>query len=235
MSIRHGCFHARPSRFVAEVRLDDGELRRVHVASSGRLTELLVPGASVIVKGDGKPGQQTAGLLSVVQHGKAWVSVDTALPGRLLRAALQARRLPAFAAYTEVRPEYQYGESRLDFLLQGQGEPPCLLEVKSVTLVLPDSDGVRVARFPDAPTGRGARHLDELARAVQQGYRAAACFVVQRQDADACGPHDQIDPHFGERLRAAAGAGVELCAWRLRVQPDRTEIDQEIPLRLGAY
>jgi len=196
------------------------------------MTELLVKGALVVVYGDGKPGQKTAGRLGLVQHNGFWVSVDTGVPGRILRAALEAGQIPAFAGYTEVRPEVVYGESRIDFQLTGGGLPPCLLEVKSVTSVILDADGTPVGRFPDAPTQRGLRHLHELAAAVQQGYRAAVFFVVQRGDAQAFGPWDEIDPAFGEGLRAAAQHGVEVHAWRLRVDPTGIALEAPLPLRL---
>ncbi len=232
MSVLHGTFVARLNRFVAIVRLADGVERRVHVASSGRMKELLVPGAPVVVHDSGKPGRKTAGLLAMVRHGNVWVSVDTSLPGKLLRQTFTERSLPAFAAYTDVRPEYTYGESRLDFLLTAPGEPPCLIEVKSVTSVLPDAEGTPTARFPDAPTARGTKHLLELARARQDGYRTAVCFVAQRADAQAFGPWDEIDPEFGRTLRAVAAAGVEVYAWRMEVTPDRIRLGESLPVRL---
>lgn len=226
--MRYGIFLERLNRFVARVELSDGSQRLVHVASSGRMQELLVKGARVAVLGDGKPGQKTAGRLAMVECRGFWVSVDTSVPGKVLREAFQARRVPAFADYTEVRPEVPFGESRIDFQLSADGLPPCLLEVKSVTSVLPDLDGTPVARFPDAPTQRGFRHLHELAAAHQQGYRAAVFFVVQRGDAQAFGPWEEIDPAFAQGLQQAAQQGVEVHAWRLRVDP--TEIALEIPL-----
>lgn len=230
--MRYGMFVERLNRFVARVELTDGNQRLVHVASSGRMSELLVKGAPVVIYGDGKPGQKTEGRLGLVKHGDFWVSVDTSVPGRVLRAALEAGQIPAFAGYTAVRPEVAYGESRIDFQLTGSGLPPCLLEVKSVTSVLLDADGTPVARFPDAPTERGLRHLHELAAAVREGCRSAVFFVVQRGDAQAFGPWDAVDPAFGEGLRAAAQQGVEVHAWRLRVDPTEIALETPLPLRL---
>lgn len=230
--MRHGTFLERPNRFVARVRLEDGTEQLVHVASSGRMVDLLVPGAEVIIQGEGKPGQKTAGLLAMVKQGATWVSVDTAMPGKLLRKAFAAATLPAFAGYTEVRPEYTYGDSRIDFLLNGPGLPPCLAEVKSVTSLVVDLDGARVGRFPDAPTVRGTRHLHELAKAAADGYRAAVCFVLQRDDADAFSPYDAIDPEFGAALRAVAAHGVEIHAWSTHVRPEGITLGQTVPVRL---
>jgi sugar fermentation stimulation protein A len=226
-----GTFRERINRFVARIQLEDGGERLVHVASSGRMTELLVPGAPAVIEGEGKPGQKTAGRLAMVRHGQAWVSVDTSIPGKLLRRAFAEGVIPAFAGYTNVRPEYTYGESRIDFLLTAPHLPPCLVEVKSVTSALPAPDGALVARFPDAPTARGARHLRELAAAVAEGYRAAVFFVAQRADVTVFGPWDEIDPEFGDTLRSVTLAGVEAHAWKMRVQPGEIVLAGPLPLR----
>lgn len=228
-----GSFLERPNRFVARVRLEDSSEHAVHVASSGRMAALLTPGARVAVQLNdaGKPGRVTAGLLTMVEHNGFWVSVDTAMPGKLLRAAFAKRTLAPFAGYAEAKPEVRYGESRIDFRLDGPEMPTCWVEVKSVTEVLPDPDGTPVARFPDAPTDRGARHLRELAHAVSDGYRAAVCFIIQRGDAQAFGPYDAIDPAFGETLRAVRQAGVEVYAWKTQVSPDEIRLSDAVPLR----
>jgi len=226
-----GTFEDRPNRFVARIRMEDGSLRLVHVASSGRMKELLVPGAPVAVRESASPTGKTDGVLALAQHQGTWVSVDTALPGRLLRAAFPEGAVPGFEGYTEVRPEYTYGDSRLDFLLRGEGLPPCLVEVKSVTSALPDPDGVLVARFPDAPTERGAKHLRELVKAREDGYRACVCFIAQRDDVGALGPWDSIDPAFGQALRVAAHAGVEVHAFMTHCHPDKIFLAGPLPIR----
>jgi sugar fermentation stimulation protein A len=238
-------FIDRPNRFVARVRLEGGTERRVHVASSGRMTGLLVPGAPVWIReGPARPGGKTQGVLALVATPQSWdpatglrpdpvwVSVDTSLPGRLLREGIVAGSLAPFTGYDTVRPEFPYGESRMDFLLTGPDRPPCLVEVKSVTEVVVDPDGVRVGRFPDAPTQRGARHLRELMRARAEGYRSVVCLIIQRCDAAAVGPHDAIDPHFGATLREAVAAGVEVYSWICRVTPSAISLDRPVPLRM---
>lgn len=222
------------NRFVASVRLEDGAEAQVHVASSGRMTELLIPGAPVYVQltEATKPDRKTVGLLAMVQCRGTWVSVDTSMPGKVLRQAFKAGTVLGFSGYTEVRPEYTYGDSRLDFLLTAPDLPPCLVEVKSVTSVLPDPDGTPVARFPDAPTERGAKHLRELMQAMSEGYRSAVCFMVQRADAEAFGPWEAIDPAFSAQLRIARDAGVEVHAIRMDVQPGKISLGPSLPLRI---
>jgi sugar fermentation stimulation protein A len=223
-------FLERLNRFVALVRLEDGTMAHVHVASSGRMTELLTPGIAAEITYNPHPDKKTVGTLTMVAHGSTWVSVDTGFPGKLLRTEITS--LPPFVGYTRVKPEHRYGDSRIDFFLTADDLPPCLVEVKSVTSVLPDPDGVRVARFPDAPTDRGAKHLRELVKATKEGYRGAVLFMIQRDDADAMGPWDEIDPAFGAELRGADAAGVEVHAWCLAVAPEKTVIARPVSLRL---
>jgi sugar fermentation stimulation protein A len=135
------------------------------------------------------------------------VSIDTRVPNRLVREALRNSDLPELTGYQGIQPEYRYGHSRLDFLLT-RDEARCLVEVKSCTLV---EDGV--ARFPDAPTARGRRHLAELITAKQEGMRACVLFVVQREDAQWFTPNDATDPAFGMMLRRAVQEGVEAYAY----------------------
>lgn len=220
-------FLSRPHRFGAWVETPTGA-RYVHVPTSGRMHELLVPGAEVLIRPPARPGK-TAGALVLVRHQGFWVSVDAQEPTRFARQALTAGAFPALAGYRTVRPEVRYGQSRIDFLLEGgpPGAPPALVEVKSVTLVVGGE-----ARFPDAPTRRGARHLGELAAAAAQGWRAAVLFLIQRADATHFAPNRAADPVFAAALQAAVLAGVEVYAFRLRVGPGGTELDAQVPTRI---
>lgn len=226
MTLREAEFLHRPHRFGAYVRVE-GEERYVHVPASGRLRELLYPGNTVLVA-PGRPGGKTAGRLLFARHQDGWVSIDTQAPTRVAGALLRAGQLPPFAAYREVRAEFPYAAGRIDFRLDGatDGSPPCLLEVKSVTLV---EDGV--ARFPDAPTVRGARHLEELRHAVTDaGLAAAVLFLIQRADARELRPHDANAPHFGAALRRAAAAGVSVHAYGCRIDPPHIEVNTAAPI-----
>lgn len=233
-----GEFVRRDNRFRAQVRVE-GRTVAVHVANSGRLGELLMAGREVwLAPADlqRNPHRRTAYDLALVEFEGRLVSVDARLPGRLVGQALGKGRLvvrpgsrqAGFEVYETVRSEARRGKSRLDFYLESSlGQPPCWIEVKSVTLV---QGGV--ARFPDAPTLRGQRHVRELMRAVQEGQRAAVIFVVQREDAERLAPHDVNDPDFGRALRQAARAGVELYAWRCRVRLDEVQLADAIPVQL---
>ncbi len=221
-----GHFLSRDNRFRVTVQVD-GQGVWAHLANSGRLGELLVPGRRVVLVERAGAHRKTAYDLSAVWMDGVWVSVDARLPNDLVAEALDAGKLGPLAGYPEVRREVTFGGSRLDFLLEAGDKQPCWVEVKSVTLVV---DGW--ACFPDAVTLRGRRHLLELASAVEMGYRAVALFVVQRDDARGLRPHDESDPGFGQTLRAVAQRGVEVYAYGCRIEPGRAMIERPLPVNL---
>lgn len=222
-----GVFLSRINRFAALVEAE-GQSIRAHIPNSGRLHELLVAGAESLLhshEGPSERQRKTAFDLVCVRHGRQWVSLDARLPGVLLAEAIRDKRLQAFYAYDEVRPEVRVGSSRLDLALLAPGGEPCYVEAKSVTLVV---DGR--ALFPDAPTARGVRHLEELARLAKAGGRAAVAFVIQREDAASFSPNDRTDPAFGYALRKAAAVGVEVYAYKCHVTEEEIAITDEIPV-----
>jgi sugar fermentation stimulation protein A len=222
-----GRFLTRDNRFRVTVEID-GEEAKAHLPNSGRLGELLLPGRLAMLLERSASSRRTRYDLALVQLEGQWVSVDARLPNELVEEALASDGLPSLSGYTTRRREVGFGASRLDFLLQADGRRPCLLEVKSVTLVL---DGL--ACFPDAVTARGRRHVNELAEALAAGYRAMVLFVVQRADAEGMRPHDELDPRFGQVLRQAARRGVELEAYACQVEPGCIEIARQLPVYLG--
>jgi len=222
-------FIKRDNRFRVTVRVE-GHPVWVHLPNSGRLRELLVPGRRLLLAAAQAPGRLTAYDLLMVDLDGTLVSIDARLPSRLLYEALQAGRVEEFAGYAQVRREVAYGQSRLDLVLEGGPDGGrCFIEVKSVTLV---KEGV--ALFPDAPTQRGRRHLGELARARAEGHRAAVVFVVQRGDTIRFWPHDEADPAFGQALREAAQAGVEVYAYKCRVSEEEVALDAPLPVAILA-
>jgi sugar fermentation stimulation protein A len=225
-----GIFVHRDNRFRVQVEVR-GRVEAAHLPNSGRLSELLVPGHEVwLAPADlhRNPQRRTAYDLVLVQFAGRLVSVDARLPEKLVAEALRHGQLTGFEGYTTIQSEVRLSDSRLDFRLDAESaDPPCWIEVKSVTLV---DNGT--ARFPDAPTLRGQRHLGELLAAVQRGDRAAAVFVVQRDDAQRFAPHDEADQDFGQILRMAAHAGVEVHAWRCRVSTEAIQLLEAISVIL---
>ncbi|MBC7247469.1 MAG: DNA/RNA nuclease SfsA [Actinobacteria bacterium] len=196
-------FLERPNRFLALVELE-GERVRAHVPDPGRLHELLIPGARVRLRAAPGWGRLTSWDLIGVACPEGWVNIDSRLPNSLFSEAVREGRLDDFPGITRIAPEYRFGDSVLDFLLEGRG-PHCLVEVKGCTLVV---DGV--AQFPDAPTKRGSRHLAELARAREQGLRACVVFVVKHPGGRAFSANRDTDPLFADSLEHAVGYGVEV-------------------------
>ena len=214
-------FLARPNRFIAHVELD-GKVEICHVKNTGRCRELLVPGAEVWLERGENPGRKTAWDLIAVRKGERLINMDAQAPNKVF-----AEFAPHFAdGLTAIRPEYTYGASRLDFCLESPNGLQ-FVEVKGVTL---EEDGH--ARFPDAPTERGIKHLQELIRAVEEGHRASAVFVIQMEHVLDFAPNDVTHPAFGAALRRAAAAGVEVEAFRCRVAPDSLEILGRVPVVL---
>ena len=219
-----------PARFVRRdnrfrVTVEVGEtLATAHLPNSGRLGELLTPGRELRLASMPDPRRKTPYDLKLARYAGVWVSVDARLPNPLFVEAFHAELLPGFEGYTRLQPEAMLDDSRIDFLLTGPAGR-LWVETKSVTLV---QEGV--ARFPDAPTERGRRHLEVLVRTLERGDRAAVLFVVQRPDAHAFGPHTEADPDFAQSLRQARTAGVAVLACRCRVSEDEIILDEFIPV-----
>lgn len=221
--IHPGVFQARPNRFIAMVELD-GETRRCHVSNTGRLRELLLPGAVVWCQFHPEPGRKTAWTLLAVEHRGTVVNIDSQIPNRLAADFVRSGGLGLMP--DRVQPERTFGDSRLDLYYEA-GPVRGFAEVKGVTL---NEDGT--ARFPDAPTERGVKHLHSLVRAVEAGYRAAALFVIQRSDVTRFEPNQARDPAFARALREAAAQGVEVRALTCTVTPGALEITGEVPVCL---
>lgn len=219
--VREGRFLSRPNRFIAHVAIDGAETV-VHVKNTGRCRELLVPGATVYVERSTNPQRKTAYDLIAVEKGGRLINMDAQAPNRVFREFAGVFDPTAEA----VHPEFTYGQSRLDFCLTTPAGLH-LVEVKGVTL----EEGGHT-RFPDAPTERGIKHLRELERAVAEGHRAAVFFVIQMADVLDFAPNDVTHPAFGEALRHAAAAGVEVAAYDCAVTADTLSIRRPVPVVL---
>ena len=218
-----GIFQARPNRFIALVELD-GEVQRCHVPNTGRLGELLLPGAAVWCAHNEAPGRKTAWSLLTVQKGDALVNIDSQAPNHVAAEYVAGGGLGVIPEL--VKAEQTYGDSRLDLYYEA-GDVRGFVEVKGVTL----NEG-GVARFPDAPTQRGRKHLMALKAAAAAGYRATALFVIQMDGVTGFSPNAPRDPAFAQALCAAATAGVEVKAVTCRVTPETLSITGEVPVML---
>ena len=216
-------FISRPNRFIAMVEIS-GEQQVCHVKNTGRCKELLIPGATVYLERARNPMRKTAWDLIAVQKGARLINMDAQAPNAVFGE--WARRGGFLPNITAVRPEVVYGASRLDFCIETLNGPH-LVEVKGVTL---EEDGA--ARFPDAPTERGVKHLRELQRSVGEGLDATLFFVVQMEKIRCVSPNDETHPAFGVALREAASAGVRVLAYDCMVSPDSLTIHAPVPVIL---
>jgi sugar fermentation stimulation protein A len=216
-------FVGRPNQFLVDTRLN-GRIVRAHMADRGRLLDLLVPEARLLLAPRDDVGRKTAFQVIAVYHGTELVSLDTLLPNRLMTAALAAGALPQFARYTKVQREVTFGSHRLDFRL-GEGLATCVLEVKSVGKVV---EGI--AWFPDGVTERGREHLELLATMARNGQRTSVVFIIQRRGARALVPDDTIDPLFARALRLAISSGVEAYAYSCPVGIDGITLGPGVPV-----
>ena len=210
-----GVFVRRINRFTAEV-LIDGEPETVHVKNTGRLQELLLPKAKVTLQKKLNANRKTAyDLISVYKPGLKWVNIDSLAPNMLMKQQLMSLN------YDLVKPEYTYGKSRIDFYMESNGES-FLTEVKGCTLA--DDLHPGIGLFPDAPTERGVKHLQELTKAAKEGYHCSIAFVIQMNGIHRVLPNKTAQPEFKEALVKAAKAGVQIVCYSCHVEADSIKI-----------
>jgi len=211
-------FVSRPNRFIVRAALENGDRVDAHLADPGRLRELLVPGAWLRLRpaktGTVRRTRFGVALVRSSEVPRAWVSLETVRANDLAESLLSTGAVRGVGRGWSIRREVRHGRSRFDFLLEKPGGARLWAEVKSVTLV---ENGV--ACFPDAPTTRGRRHIDELTGIVRDGGGALLLFVVQRGDARVVIPHRRIDPELADAVAAAREAGVIVRAAAFRISP----------------
>ncbi len=217
-----GRFLSRPNRFIAHIEID-GAVEICHVKNTGRCRELLTEGAIVYCQKSTNPNRKTKYDLIAVEKGHRLINMDSQAPNI---AAGQWLRSGGLGEITQLKAEVTHGDSRFDFAFRRNGKQ-CYLEVKGVTL---ENGGI--CAFPDAPTLRGVKHLNGLARAAAEGCDAFVLFVIQMTDVQYLHPNDATDPAFGAALRAAAAAGVTVLAMDCHVTQDSMTLQKRVPVHL---
>lgn len=229
-NICKGKFIERPNRFIAVVEID-GKTEKAHVKNTGRCRELLVPGATVYLEDfDGRMGTRKMRYsLICVEKGDILINMDSQAPNKVCEEALLSGKLqlPGMGTLTDVKREKTYGGSRFDFRVEDVNGQIGWLEVKGVTL---EEDGV--ARFPDAPTERGVKHVEELVGAVEDGYNGYVLFVIQIPEVSHFEPNDKTHKAFGDALRKAEKTGVHIMAWTCDVGEDTLALRTPIKIVL---
>jgi sugar fermentation stimulation protein A len=220
----------RYKRFLVDVETPDGTTITAHCPNPGSMKGADKTGSQVRCSTSRNPKRKLRHTLEMIRVGRIWVGIHTLRANQLAARALGAGAIPGLRGYADGKAAVAVGDgSRLDFLLTGHpADPrPAYVEVKSVTL----AEGQR-ARFPDAVTARGLRHLETLATLHGGGARAALLFLIQRGDCESVEPADDIDPAYGRGLRSAAAAGVEILAVRARVTARELRLEKMLPVLL---
>lgn len=217
--LKSGILLKRYKRFLADIELDSGEVITAHCPNTGPMTGVCQPGAGVQVSHSDNPNRKLAytwELIEVNDNAPTWVGINTALPNRVIKLALEQHLFPELGNYQEIKPEVSYGKdrkSRVDFRLTS-GTKFIYLEVKNTTW----STGT-TALFPDTVTERGQKHLQELIEVVKTGEKAVALFFINREDCDQFAPGETADPVYSQLLREAVHQGVQVLGCRFANTP----------------
>ncbi len=223
-------FISRPNRFVAYVKIN-GKETAVHVKNTGRCRELLLPDSKVYLEDftENPRNRKLMYDLIAVKKGDLLINMDSQAPNKVVREALEngVIQLPDMGNLIVIRPEKTYIESRFDFYIEDENGRKGFIEVKGVTLENDD-----IASFPDAPTERGVKHINELIRAKNEGYNAYILFVVQMTGMKYLVPNDDTHKAFGDALRLAYSCGVNVIAYECAVTPDSLDVVKKIDVKL---
>ncbi len=221
--ISKGTFLKRPNRFIAYAQME-GRKETVHVKNTGRCAELLTPGASIYVQESDNPARKTKWDLIGVEKGSRMINMDSQIPNKVVQEWVEAGNLGTYICL--IKPETTYGNSRFDLYIETKNRK-IFIEVKGVTL---EEDGV--VRFPDAPSERAVKHLQELGRAVKDGYEAYVFFVIQMKGVRYFTPNMDTHPAFCDALKAAKAAGVKILAYDCQVSKDSIQIADPVSVVL---
>ena len=222
-NIRIGRFISRPNRFIANIEVD-GKKEICHVKNTGRCRELLVPGATVFVQEVNSESRKTKYDLISVYKGTTLINIDSQAPNKIFYEWLCGGSI--FSKKAIIKPETKYGSSRLDFYVE-DGDRKAYIEVKGVTL---EEHGV--ALFPDAPTERGLKHINELCSCLKEGYEAYIVFVIQMKGVSSFSPNVRMHEAFGKALSSAAEKGVKVMALDCVVTQDSIEADELVNVKI---
>jgi sugar fermentation stimulation protein A len=207
-----GKFIERPNRFTVIFEIENGSTEIAHLRDPGRLKELLIPGVKLLIKkAHPNPKRKTKYDVIAVYNQNIWVLINSGFHSNIADDLIKSGLLMEISSYSIQRREYTYGDSRIDFILENYNKNKMLLEVKGCTLV---EDGF--AKFPDAPTLRGKKHLGELSHSLDEGYKATVLFLIIREDVLEFGPNKIMDPDFSKALIKANKKGVLVIAYSFK-------------------
>ena len=224
----HGKLIRRYKRFLTDIELDNGNVVIAHTSNSGSMKSCLEEGAEVYLTYVDDPKRKTKYTWEMIKINNDWVGINTAVPNVLVYEAVLNQEIESLKGYTHVKREVKFEDSRFDVFACNENEE-CFIEVKNVSL----KDG-KYARFPDAITIRGKKHLETLMRVKEEGKRAVMVYIIQRSDVEIFTPALDIDPDYAATLKKAYESGVEIYPIRAAVSPERIELVEVLPFKLDA-
>jgi sugar fermentation stimulation protein A len=223
-----GTLLKRYKRFLSDVRLETGEIVTAHCPNTGSMKGCAEPGRTVYLSSHHNPKRKYKYTWELIAMPTSLVGVNTLVPNRLVFKSIDQKLIPELSEYNSIRREVKIGEhSRIDLMLTDGGAKRCYVEIKNCTLV---SEGI--ARFPDAVTSRGLKHIIELEKLAEAGHRCMMFYFIQRMDAHVFRPADDIDSTYGRRLRLAVEKGIEVLAYDVRIYLQGIELNKKIPCEL---
>jgi len=222
----HGRLIKRYKRFLADVKLDNGEVITAHCTNSGSMKSCLENGAEVYLSPVDDPNRKTKFTWEMIKINGDWVGINTGNPNKLAYEAVKNGEIEKLKGYTEVQRGVTFGDSRFDVMAKN-GNETCFIEVKNVTLKEGD-----YALFPDAVTSRGKKHLETLIKVKEKGMRAVMLYIIQRTDVNIFAPAKEIDPEYSKALEIAKKKGVEIIPMQAKVSPEKIELIKELPFEL---
>lgn len=223
---KHAVFLSRPNRFISNV-IVDGKEETVHVKNTGRLKELLIKGTEAVLEESDNPNRKTKYSLIGIYKGKELVNIDSQAPNEAVFEAVKCGVIKEIGKPHFVKREVKYSESRFDIYYE-RDDIKGFIEVKGVNL---DINGT--AKFPDAPTERGTKHIRELIKAHEEGYECSVLFVIQMKHIKAFTPNADMDKNFADALGEAAVAGVNILAYDCIITEDSMVIDKKVNVILN--
>lgn len=217
----------RYKRFLSDIELEDGSIVIAHCTNSGSMKTCIEEGAPVYLSPVDDPKRKTRYTWEMIYMNNGWIGINTMIPNLLVYEAIKSNQIDELKGYTKVKREVKFNDSRFDVFAENENEK-CFIEVKNVTMKVDN-----FARFPDAKTTRGKKHLETLMEVKRQGMRAVMVYVIQRADIESFGPAWDIDPEYAETLVRAYNQGVEIIPLIAKVSPTQIKIDKEIPFDLN--
>ena len=223
-----GVLLKRYKRFLADVKLDTGEIVTAHCPNTGSMKGCSEPGRTVYLSSHNNPKRKYKYTWELIAMPTSLVGVNTLVPNRLVFKSIDQKLIPELSRYNRIQREVKIGEhSRIDLMLTKGGAKRCYIEIKNCTLV-----NEAIAQFPDAVTSRGLKHIIELENLAKAGHRSMMFYFIQRMDARGFRPADHIDPEYGRRLRQAVEKGIEVLAYDVRIDLQGIELNNKIPCEL---